>query len=262
MLQTIQNLYEQFMTEVVSQPWFYPLLTAVGVCLLFFFFFGLRRHRGLRVYRDESGNASVSKKALKDLVHIACASIDTATKPRIQVKPHRGRLDMTIRVKLYEGQRLNELRDKLRRSVIRTFEESHGIRLGDINVLVVGFKKGAAYDTSAHSEDVGEKAPEPTNPAALTPTESSVRPHETVYPKGGATDQPSWINDDADNEDTKGENEALTSPDEEDMPKKRSLFSWGKKADVAEPDKDTLLDPSTQPEEKPEGEGLLGNEKK
>jgi len=169
----ISQYYERFSTSIITEHWFYWLLGAIGLFFLAFLFVGLRRHQGMRVYRDESGSASVSISALKDLVHLACSKVETATKPKIQVKPRRGRLDLTLKVKLYEGQRLNILRDRLRRSVIRTFEEDHGIRLGDINVIIVGFKKGGGAPEGSHEEAESERPSQGSQEGAAAESQSA-----------------------------------------------------------------------------------------
>lgn len=241
MLSSLQSLYEEFTTQVVSAAWFYPALTAIGVCLVFFFIARLRRPKSLRVYRDESGVASVTRRALNDLVHLACAKIDTASKPRIEVKPNRGRMDLTIRIKLYEGQRLNEIRDKLRRSVIKTFEENHGIRLGDINILVVGFKK-----------DGSKQDPEPDiepDEQVVSNSESEYKPDATtVAALGGGLGMDNLSPANA--PEIAPVEESEFTPVEE-KPEKKSLFSWGKKkTEPGEPPADEFLDEEESDEDK------------
>ncbi len=257
-LASLQSFYDQFTTEVVNQSWFYPLLIAVGILLAVFFIARLRKPKSLRVYRDESGNASVTRKALNDLVHLACAKIDTASKPKIEIKPNRGRLDMTIKIKLYEGQRLNELRDKLRRSVIKTFEENHGIRLGDINVMVIGFKKGGSdnepvEDSKPIFKDAEEDEPKPDR-------ESDKPDITTVAALGGGIGTDNLSPTNAPAVAPVEEDELAPAPEEE--PTKKSFFSWGKKKnEPGEPPDDEFLEEEDD-EGKPGEEGFFDSDKK
>ena len=110
-----------------------------------------RSRRNFRVYRDESGVAETTDSALRDLVRLACDGVETASKPKIHFAKKHGRINILIRAKLYQGQRLSEVRDAMRRSVTKTFHDTHGILVGDVSFLVTGFKKGSgsAYEPEA-----------------------------------------------------------------------------------------------------------------
>lgn len=191
------------------------------------------RGRSIRIFRDESGHASIARKALKDLVRIACERVGTPTKPKIEFTPKRGRLDLNVQVKLYEGQRLNEIRDQLRRSVIRTFEETHGIRLGDINVVVTGFKKGGPHAPT--DPELELTSSEPVEGVSVF-TESDTSEPEVTHVLE-ASDTVSDLESEAvsqpeSDEPTDNSEDSFKSEDIEPEPKKkRSFFAWGKHSD-------------------------------
>jgi len=187
----------------------------------------------------------ITRKALRDLVSIACGKLDTPTRPKIEILPRRGRFDLTIRVKLYEGQKLNVLRDHVRRNVIHTFEEVHGIRLGDINVLVTGFKHGGKNPIQVEPIEDSADAPAslPTTPAAVSAGVEMAQQRAEPLPAGEADDE---------------------GTDEKAPAKKRSFFSFGKKSPAAHDaelssDEAVASSPEQVTPEKEEG-GLLPSE--
>ncbi len=160
----------------------YWWLGLLGVLLVLFVWWRFRRsRRNFRVFRDESGVAETTNGALRDLVRIACDGVETASKPKIQFKKKHGRIDVKIRAKLYQGQRLSEVRDQLRRRVTKIFQETHGILVGDVSFTATGFKKGEQpvadvaepelYTPKAESKPVEktESVPEPKAEAKEEP---------------------------------------------------------------------------------------------
>lgn len=245
----MKNFYNDYVSQIVNHPAFFWFLGGIGLCFVLYIIAACFRHRGVKVYRDESGRSIVTRKALRDLVRIACGNLDTAQTPKIDITPKRGRFDLTIRVKLYEGQKLNVLRDHIRRSIIHTFEEIHGIRLGDINVLVTGFKK------SAHSpvvdeiteEESKETLPE-VNPEPPASEDASSAPEKTpeVY------NDP--VMDEFDAEDVSKE-----EPEAEKTPWHKRLFS-SKKSEPVDEELEAL--DAAGSEEKSDDKGLQVPEKK
>ncbi|WOO41906.1 hypothetical protein [Rubellicoccus peritrichatus] len=229
------NFYHEYISHIVSEPWFYWCLGGVGVFFILFIVATCFRGRSIRVFRDESGHASISRKALKDLVHIACSRIGTPTKPKIEFTPKRGRLDLNVQVKLYEGQRLNEIRDQLRRSVIRTFEETHGIRLGDINVVVTGFKKGGPGAPPSDPE-LEITSSEPVSGVSVFTEPESSEPKVTHALEEADTvsdlESEATTSKADDDKSFDGGEDASADEDSDTTPpaKKRSFFAWGKKS--------------------------------
>lgn len=242
----IKQFYHDYVAQVVNQPWFFWLLAAIGLFFILFIIASLFRHKGVKVYRDESGRSMITRKALRDLVSIACGKLDTPTRPKIEILPRRGRFDLTIRVKLYEGQKLNVLRDHVRRNVIHTFEEVHGIRLGDINVLVTGFKHGGKNPIQVEPIEDAADAPAtlPTTPAAVSAGAEMAQERAEPLPAGEADDD--------------------EGTDEKASAKKRSFFAFGKKSPAAHDaelssDEVVASSPEQATPEKEEG-GLLPSE--
>ncbi|MEO0795536.1 MAG: hypothetical protein AAFX93_10250 [Verrucomicrobiota bacterium] len=120
--------------------------TVVVIILLVVYWRKTRAKRNFLVFRDESGIAETTNAALKDLVKLACEHLDTASKPRIKFIKRHGRINIYIRAKLFEGQRIGNVRDHLRRRITHILQETHGILVGDISFTATGFKKEIPID--------------------------------------------------------------------------------------------------------------------
>lgn len=121
--------------------------TALGIALVLILILLLiawssrRARRDFRVYNDEGGSATVSSKALRHLIQMTCEEVGTASSPRIRFNQSRGRVNVQIAIKLYQDQRLNQIHEQLRQRIRATFEETHGIQVGNVSLKVIGFKK-------------------------------------------------------------------------------------------------------------------------
>ncbi|WP_309399375.1 hypothetical protein [Cerasicoccus maritimus] len=165
-----------------NPTWWQWWLGAAGVILVLIIIFRLRTSsKNFRVFRDESGVAETTNAALRDLVRIACDGVETASKPKISFKKKHGRINVDIRAKLYQGQRLGEVRDLMRRRVTKIFQDTHGILVGDVSFTATGFKK------SGSSPDVDfEEEFQPTLKAEPKP-EPKQEPEPVIAP---AVDEP------------------------------------------------------------------------
>jgi len=150
--QWLRNAYEASFS--VDNPQFlYWWLGLLGVLLVLFIIWRFRKARqNFRVFRDESGVAETTNSALRDLVRIACDGVETASRPKIQFKKSHGRINVRIRAKLYQGQRLSEVRDHMRRRVTKIFQDTHGILVGDVSFTATGFKRGKGDPITAEPE--------------------------------------------------------------------------------------------------------------
>ncbi|WP_269540409.1 hypothetical protein [Cerasicoccus fimbriatus] len=157
--QKLLDLYHA--TFSIENPqWWYWWLGAAGVILVLILLFRIRNSgKNFRVFRDESGVAETTNAALRDLVRIACDGVETASKPKIHFKKKHGRINVDIRAKLYQGQRLGEVRDQMRRRVTKIFQDTHGILVGDVSFTATGFKKSSNAPALGHDFDEPEPKP-------------------------------------------------------------------------------------------------------
>ncbi|WP_309386557.1 hypothetical protein [Cerasicoccus frondis] len=189
-----------------NPQWWYWWLGAAGVILVLIIIFRLRSSsKNFRVFRDESGVAETTNSALRDLVRIACDGVETASKPKISFKKKHGRINVEIRAKLYQGQRLGEVRDHMRRRVTKIFQDTHGILVGDVSFTATGFKKSnnapamdaepEAYEpiTKLEPKPEPQKEPEPkpdNKPAFIAPKEPEETKPAKEEPKAESTEEP------------------------------------------------------------------------
>jgi len=94
------------------------------------------------VFRDEEGSVWATERALRDLVNLACESVVVASRPRIQFRENDGRLSVFVEAKLYEGQHMTDVRDRLRRQVSKVLGDMQGVQLGEIDFTATAFKPG------------------------------------------------------------------------------------------------------------------------
>lgn len=181
-----------------NPQWWQWWLGALGVILVLVILWRFRRSRqNFRVFRDESGVAETTSSALRDLVRIACEGVDTASKPKIKFRMKHGRIDVQIRAKLYQGQRLSEVRDQLRRRVNKIFQDTHGILVGDVSFTATGFKKGGHGDPIIEDEPKTIVVKEPvlkTEPEKKAEPEPEKKEEKKAFgwsqPKPPAEDKP------------------------------------------------------------------------
>lgn len=135
--------------------WQIGVVVAVLAVILYLIAGYRRKHKPLRVMHDEHGEALISVGALNDLVHLVCEKIGAAGKPRMDFRPRGEHLNVRVRIKLFEDQRLESMRQQLRERVIETFRDTHGIQVGEVDILVTGFKKRASAPPHHAADDPG-----------------------------------------------------------------------------------------------------------
>lgn len=170
------------------------ILLAVLIVILYAVWRNRGSNRDFSVYQDEGGAAAVSTKALEHLIEIACESVGTAGKPRIALRQVKGLINVEVATRLYPNQRLGQVHEQLRRQIVQNCEQSHGIKIGDVSLKVIGFKKDYGQPQAEaetvealplHDEEsesgVGAAAPEAS--AASLYEEPS---EEAIAPEGAA----------------------------------------------------------------------------
>ncbi|MGE9296705.1 MAG: hypothetical protein ACQKBV_10490 [Puniceicoccales bacterium] len=127
----------------------------IGVIIVLIILWRIKhQRRNFKVLRDEGGTVETTHGALRDLVHLSCENVETASAPKIRFRKKGRRVNVLIRAKLYEGQRLADVRDALRRHVTKTFKDTHGIEVGEVDFVATGFKKSASVRVEEPVESV------------------------------------------------------------------------------------------------------------
>lgn len=133
---------------------------AVLVVILLLLLRSRRRRRDFRVYREQSGSASISPRALRHLIHLASEDVGIVGSPKIRFRQSRNRINIAVAVKLRQDQRIGQIHERLRERIHTTFETTHGILVGDVNLKVIGFKKGnTTADATAGTASADTYAP-------------------------------------------------------------------------------------------------------
>ena len=83
----------------------------------------------------------VSRKALDELVQSVCYSLGALNRPSVKIFLKRGKLCMTVALKLESGQTLTSATGEIQQALTTAFREHLGVeKLGKIDVRVIGFK--------------------------------------------------------------------------------------------------------------------------
>ena len=137
----LASLYQQYVHVLILDPIFWVLL---GVCFLLGLMFSLflkRKSKIIKLSGEGCDQALVSRRALHDLVNLACSRIGTPGKPKIVFKMRCKKLDLILKLKLYENQSLKKIRQNLHDTLMRVLQQTHGISIGKVNIVAIGFKK-------------------------------------------------------------------------------------------------------------------------
>lgn len=97
--------------------------------------------RAIKLFDNRVGVVEVSRKALDELVQSVCYSLGALNRPDVDIYTRRGRLCMSVSLKLESGQRLTDATSEIQTALTSAFREHLGVeKLGRIDVRVLGFK--------------------------------------------------------------------------------------------------------------------------
>ena len=95
----------------------------------------------IRLFDNRAGVVEVSRKALDELVQSVCYSLGALNRPDVDIYTRRGRLCMSVSLKLESGQKLTDATAEIQSALTSAFREHLGVeKLGRIDVRVLGFK--------------------------------------------------------------------------------------------------------------------------
>ena len=95
----------------------------------------------IRLFDNRAGVVEVSRKALDELVQSVWYSLGALNRPDVEIYTRRGRLNMSVAVKLESGQKLTDATAEIQNALTSAFREHLGVeKLGKIDVKVTGFK--------------------------------------------------------------------------------------------------------------------------
>ncbi len=143
----ILNMVVEICKNAWSQPNTPMLLgVAAGAVVLLVLMRKIRNHfKPIKLFNNRVGEVEVSRKALDELVQSVCYSLGALNRPDVKIYIKRGKLCMTVSLKLESGQKLTDATGEIQTALTSAFREHMGVeKLGKIDVRVLGFK-GLVY---------------------------------------------------------------------------------------------------------------------
>lgn len=197
------------LSEIPSLEYFWECLglLVVLIAALVIWRALMRRMRGIRVFDNASGHVAVSRSALTDLVQTSCRAIGARNNPSVHLYTKRGKINVSVHLKLEAGQRLTDISTRIQDHLTETLQNTLGVeRIGSIDVRVTGFKPATSSDDDQYS---------PLKPFAK---DTTIREVESTGDIGGS--HPWFSKKDDKNEDEEAQKESDKDEDEKDKPTK------------------------------------------
>lgn len=163
MPERIQQYYETTILPYLQNPYFVGGVIGIAVVVLVAFLIIRSRMRAMRIFKTHAGRVHVSRTALRDLVHSACRHVNTANRPRVSFFAKHGKLNLAVKLKLNEGQRLTDVSAQLQSRIAETLHETLSMeKVGRIDVIITGIrrdKSAKAIVADEPSEPIDEPVP-------------------------------------------------------------------------------------------------------
>ncbi|MFW5882906.1 MAG: alkaline shock response membrane anchor protein AmaP [Verrucomicrobiota bacterium] len=164
-----------FMISVGGEE-YYKGLIVIAIVLALLLVWARRPRREIVAFSDKSGEVTVSRRALSELVQETCQALDGVGTPKTKLKARRRRLDLRIHLRLESEGRVEEIRQRLREALDETLRTNLNFtRLGAINITVESVPASKASlaqlrEGNRRSEqdyaELGKKKTAPTEPNA------------------------------------------------------------------------------------------------
>ncbi len=139
------------LVDICKDAWAQPhtptlLAVAVGAFVLLVILRKIRNHfKPIKLFNNRVGEVEVSRKALDELVQSVCYSLGALNRPDVKIYIKRGKLCMSVSLKLESGQKLTDATGEIQTALTSAFREHMGVeKLGKIDVRILGFK-GLVY---------------------------------------------------------------------------------------------------------------------
>ena len=92
-------------------------------------------------YKTDSGNVTVSRAAIVELVQNSCAQIEAVSKPKVVIKVRGLTAHFKVQIKLASGGRLRDVEKTLQNHLRKALSDNLGIeKIGKIDIVATGFK--------------------------------------------------------------------------------------------------------------------------
>lgn len=244
---------ENYIYPIIHDPqfnYFYLIGACLAVAIALAILIGLRRRsRAIRVFDNQAGHIHVSNRALADLVKSACEKVGSVHKPHVRFSVQRGKLHLSVKLKLEEGKRLAEVSAALQAQLTNTLQETLSIeKIGRIDIIVTGFIK--APQGKVQKLDSNESSLTPstsqTTPIPVTLSEPEPKPEPEDKPDLSPWDHGAeYSNRSTSEPDEDTESATADEPLKKEEKKKGFFFGLGGKKETPAEEKE---EPPTQDE--------------
>ncbi len=137
----------EFIARFLKTAWAAPYLKEICLAIILLLAFLIiyrfirKRFAPIKLFNNTAGVVMVTPKALNELVQSVCYSMGALNRPSVKIRVRRGRLSLTITLKLEMGQKLSEVSAAIQEEMTNALREHLGVeKLGSINVKIGGFK--------------------------------------------------------------------------------------------------------------------------
>lgn len=141
------NLFIDVCKEAWNQPHAPLYFITAGVLFVLIIVIHKIRHykQPIKLFNNRAGEVEVTRKALDELVQSVCYGLGALNRPKVKIYTRRGRLCMTVSLKVESGQKLTDAAGEIQQALTTAFREHMGVeKLGKIDVKIIGFR-GLVY---------------------------------------------------------------------------------------------------------------------
>lgn len=142
MLTRIETFYYETLRPYLENPWIVGPVVGIAVVLLVCVLVIRSRTRAMKIFKTQTGLVHVSRRALRELVQSACRHVNTANRPRVKFYARHSKLNLAVKIKLNEGQRLTDVSAQLQSRIAETLHETLSMeKVGRIDIIVTGIRR-------------------------------------------------------------------------------------------------------------------------
>lgn len=178
-MERIEELYQM----VLNYPYLNYVVVAVVLVVVLFMLLSLRarlrrRPKEILAFESGTGNVTVARSAIADLIHRAAANTEGVAKCSSRITVRRGQLQIKLKLHLRASSRLKDVHQTLKNRIGETLKRTLGIeQMGDIDTVVVGLVGTPDTGSFVSSED----APKALGPAYHLEAEESTEDKSDAY---------------------------------------------------------------------------------
>ena len=147
-LQSVRNFLIETISSLAFSEWCFGLVLLLAV--LSFWVFQSQRTSFIKVFTSNSGEITITRKALQKLVYDTAIGISGVVWTKTMVKQTRKGLAILVQLEIESSESLTDITEKLQTKLTDLVTTKLGIeKIESINVHVTGIKSRNAQETHA-----------------------------------------------------------------------------------------------------------------